>query len=381
MRWKADALTMTCGLALAAAAMAQCPAPSSLQVVAEVAAPDFSGVVVTPDQRVFLSFPRHADDHAGPTLAEYKKGALIPYPDAAMSLPGNPDPAKRLVSVHGMTLDSNGELWLIDDGKEAGKTIPQGAVKVVGIDLKLNRVIASVAVSPGAYLPDSHMNDLRIDRTHGAGGTAFITDSSFGSEPALVTVDLATGKSRRLFEHSRFTAADTRFMTYLDGVPLVYSRTEPRFPQGGADGIELSADSTRLYWTALSGRELWSAPTAVLADAAATEQQLDAAVTDEGERPNADGLARDDMGGIYFGAYDERSLVRRDPDGSFCVIAHDERLGWPDGLFVQGGYLYVTLGQWNRLPAFNNGVEKRRPPYLLVRVKLPRTTTQSNHAR
>ena len=355
------------------AAHSQCPPPSPVEVVASISSPDFSGVVVTADQRIFLGFPRHADDHAGPTLAEYRAGKLVPYPDASISLPGELNPAKRLVSVHGMTLDSAGTLWLIDDGKEAGKPIQPGAVKVVGIDLKQNRVIASVPLPSGVYLPDSHMNDLRVDLTHGVKGTAFITDSSFGDSPALVVVDLATGVSRRIFEHSRFTAADTHFMTYLEGEPLVYSNRTPHFPQGGADGIELSVDSARLYWTSLSGRELWSAPTSVLSDREATPRQLEDAVTDEGERPNADGLARDDAGGIYFGAYDQRSLVRRNPNGSFCVMAHDERLGWPDALFVQNGYLYVTLGQWNRLAAFNDGVEKRKPPYLVVRVKLARS--------
>jgi hypothetical protein len=50
---------------------------------------------------VFLGFPRHADHHIDPTLAEYKVQQLVPYPSAAMSLPGEPDPAKSPVSVHG----------------------------------------------------------------------------------------------------------------------------------------------------------------------------------------------------------------------------------------------------------------------------------------
>jgi hypothetical protein len=60
---------------------------------------------VTKDSRIFLGFPRHADDHSGPPLAEYKNHELIPYPNVAMRLPGGSEPANRLVSVHGMTLD------------------------------------------------------------------------------------------------------------------------------------------------------------------------------------------------------------------------------------------------------------------------------------
>jgi hypothetical protein len=47
-------------------------------------------------------------------------------------------------------------------------------------------------------LPESHMNDLRVDLTHGAAGTAYVADSSFGTTPALVVVDIATGRERRV---------------------------------------------------------------------------------------------------------------------------------------------------------------------------------------
>jgi sugar lactone lactonase YvrE len=350
--------------------LAQNTHPSPLQIVARIAQPDFSGIAITREGRLFLGFPRHADDHSGATLAEYKHGKLIPYPNAQISLPGEADPAKRLVSVHGMTTDSRGRLWLIDDGKEAGKPIQPGAVKVVGFDTATGETIAWVVLPEGVYLPKSHMNDLRIDLTHGEKGTAFVTDSSFGDEPALVVVDLASGKSRRIFEHSRFTSNDTHFFTYLERVPKVWKLSDATFPQGGVDGIELSPDSNTLYWTSLSGHELWGASTAVLSDAHATPAELNAAVHDLGERPCADGLARDEQGRLFFGAFDQRSLVRRNLDGSFTLIAHDKRLGWPDALFVHDGYLYVTLGQWNRTASLNGGRELRHSPFLVVRVKL-----------
>ncbi|MFC6645990.1 L-dopachrome tautomerase-related protein [Granulicella cerasi] len=357
-------------LALPLMPLAQTTA-SSLEVVARIEHPDFSGIAITPDGRMFLGFPRHDVDHNEATLAEYKDGKLTPYPNREISLPGIADPAKRLVSVHGMTTDTRGRLWLIDDGKEAGKPIVNGAVKVVGIDPGTNKVIAWLTLPSGVWLPKSHMNDLRVDLTHGAQGTVFITDSSFGDEPALVVVDVATGKARRLFEHSRFTAADPQLLAYLEGRPHRYNKEHAEMPQGGADGIELSADSATLYWTAISGRKLWAAPTALLADANASAAQLDAAVKDLGERPLADGLARDPQGRLLFGAYDQRSLLRREADGRFTLIVHDDRLSWPDGLFAQGGYLYVTLGQYNRLPSMNGGHDLRQPPYEIVRVKLP----------
>jgi sugar lactone lactonase YvrE len=260
---------------------------------------------------------------------------------------------------------------MIDGGKEAGKSIQPGAVKFVGIDVANDKVIAKIALPEGVYLPQSHMNDLRVDLTNGADGTAFATQSSFCNEPALVVADITIGKSRHIFEPQRFIAADLHLITYLEVVPHVCNEEKPGSPIGGADGIELNPDSSRLYWTSLSGRQLYSAPTAILSDANATPQSLDAVVRDEGERPNADGLACDPDGRIYFGAFDQQSIARRNTDGSFQLVALDDRLGWPDGLFVSNGYPYVTLGQWNRMASMNGGKELRKPPYLLVRMHLP----------
>jgi hypothetical protein len=53
-----------------------------------------------------------------------------------------------------------------------------------------------VLLMPPVLQPDSHMNDLRVDLTHGAQGTAYVADSSFGTTPALIVVDLATLKAR-----------------------------------------------------------------------------------------------------------------------------------------------------------------------------------------
>lgn len=102
----------------------------------------------------------------------------------------------------------------------------------------------------------------------------------------------------------------------------------------------------------------------------ANEQLLGDSVKDEGERPATDGLTIDDNGNIYFGDFEQRSIVRRKPNGQYELVTHDHRFIWPDALFFTKNYIYVTLGQWNRLPAFNKGKDLRIPPYLVVRIKL-----------
>ncbi|MHC1480661.1 L-dopachrome tautomerase-related protein [Frateuria aurantia] len=339
-----------------------------LHVVAAFDGPGPSGIAVTPGGRIFVGFPRHAENHPGPALAELKDGRLIPYPSRAFSLPSQVPWQDQLVSPHGMTTDSRGRLWLIDDGKIAGHPIEPGQAKVVGIDPATNRVFANIVIRPPAMLADSHLNDLRVDLSHGSQGTVYIADSSFGTSPALIVVDVASGRQRRVLAGDRSTSADPGFVAMMEGRPLRYDPTHPSFPIGGVDGITLSPDQSRLYYTPLSSRRLYSIPTAVLSDFNASEQRLAAAVRDEGDKGAADGLATDPQGRIYTTDFEHDAIRQRQTDGSFRILARDPRIVWPDGIYATGHQVYVVLGQWDRLPGFNHGHDLRQPPYLLVSI-------------
>lgn len=342
----------------------------TLDEVAAFHGPGPSGIAVTPQGRTFVGFPRHAIDHTGMTLGEIVDGKLQPYPSADISEPSSLSDAQRLVSVHGMTLDSRGRLWLIDDGKRADHDgIAAGAAKVVGIDLNTNRIVSSVVLK-GALLQDSHMNDLRIDLSHGEQGTAFIADSSFGDSPALVVVDLATGKQRRVLADDPSVRPQKDFVTQLDGQPLRYQGPKSPFPNGGVDSLALTPDNTRLYYSPLTSRHLWSLPTAALADFSLNDKQLAAQIHDEGEKVMTDGMDIDRQGRLYLTDAEHHQILRRWPDGRLDVVLRDPRLVWPDGIFVSGSQVYVTLGQWDRL---SKAADTREPPYLLVRTPIAGT--------
>lgn len=346
----------------------------SLQEVGAFQGPGPSGIAVTPDGRTFVGFPRHAIDHPGMTLGELVDGKLVPYPARDISLPSDLSDEKRLISVHGMTVDSKGRLWLIDDGKRAGhQGIPAGAAKVVGIDPASNSIVTSIVLKD-ALRQDSHMNDLRIDLTHGSQGTAFVADSSFGQEPALVVVDLASGKQRRVLTGHPSIVAQKDFLAQLDGEPMRYDGDNTPFPHGGVDGLALTPDSSRLYYSALTSRQLWSLPTAQLADFSLSDTQLAAHIKDEGAKVMVDGMDMDKQGRLYMTDAEHHQILRRWPDGHFDVVLRDPRLVWPDGVFVSADSVYVTLGQWNRL---GKGVDTRQPPYLLVKAPLRPTLSYS----
>ncbi|MCO6024666.1 major royal jelly family protein [Prevotella cerevisiae] len=342
----------------------------SLEVVARIMPPDpdMSGIAVT-GGRVFLGFPRHADNHKGCALAELKNGKLIPFPNKEMTYPSNRPYKDWLVSPHGMTTDSKGNIWVVDDGKRAGiDGIPEGAAKVVCFATS-GKVLASIPISTPVLRQDMHLNDLRVDLKHGKKGTVYIANSSFGTTPSLLVVDIASGKSREVLENHYSTGIQKGYVAFLEGEARAYHPNNITLPSGGADGIALIGN--RLFWTSITGRGLYSISTDSLSDFSISEGDLERVVRYEGDRPSCDGLAEDSDGNIYFSAYEQMALVKRTPDGQFKTIVRDKRLGWPDGLAcTSDGYLYATVGQWNRLPGFNGGKDLRRPPYLVVRVKL-----------
>ena len=340
----------------------------TVQIIASLTAPDPSGIAVV-NGRLFLTFPKHDGDHPGPVLAEWKNGQLVPFPSAAFAASSVGSPQSRLVSPHGMTTDTRGNLWIIDDGKIKGLPIPAGGAKVVGINPVTGRIIANIVLKD-ALLPGSHMNDLRIDLTHGKKGTAYITDSSFDGHPALVVLDIATGQQRRVLENTRSVMPDTGYQTVLDGRVLRYDPNHPTFPAGGADGITLSADSSRLYYAPLASRRLYSLPTDKLANFALNSQELATFVVDEGEKGAADGLATDPWGRIYTTAADHDAVFRRNVDGTYEMVASDPRFVWPDGIFADRQAVYVVMGQWSRLPRLHDGQDMRKPPFLVVKIPI-----------
>jgi len=353
------------------------PAPTSpqaraLEVVHAFNGPVPTGVTVSREGRIFVNFPRWGDPVTA-TVVELRNGQELPYPSAEMNDPSHPD---HLFSVQSVVVDPRNRLWALDTGSlNMGPIQGQQWPKLVGIDLNTNQVFRTIRFPPNVVLPTTYLNDVRFDLRRGE-GLAFITDSSSSGNNGIIVVDLGSGRSWRKLSGHPSTKADPNFVAVMDGQPLMI-RQPGQAPQPltvGSDGIALSADGSRLFFTPLASRDLFSVSTEALADERQPDSDIVKTLRRERRPFASDGLESDAQGRVYLTDWEHNAIVLRTGENQFGPLVTDPRLLWPDTLSLSSdGYLYVTANQLHRQAQFNNGKDLRKKPYYLFRTKVDGT--------
>ena len=331
-----------------------------LQVVASFPEHQLTGVAVSLQGRVFVNFPRWGGSHDLSVAEVVAGGAVVPYPNQAWNAwsPGD-DPTRRWVCVQSVWVDAVGTLWVLDPASPRFEGVVPGGAKLVAIDPQDDEILQVYPFGPEVAPKDSYLNDVRVDT---ASRTAFITDSNLG---ALVVLDLATGEARRVFEDQRALHADP------DLVPVIGGR-ELRGPGGDvprihSDGIAFDPGSNRLYLHALTGRALWSIPTAPLRDVRLGDAELAARLERHGETVVTDGMLFHDAEVLHT-ALERDAIIAWSPRNPLRTVVRSTLLSWPDSLAVSpDGWLYITTSQIHLDERFGGG---RTQPYRLLRTPL-----------
>ncbi|ERN39799.1 gluconolactonase [Rubidibacter lacunae KORDI 51-2] len=331
-----------------------------------------TGVAVSQGRRVFVNFPRWGDI-VPYTVAEIRGDDLVPFPNAALNEPAPEAPERTLLSVQSVVVDPLDRLWLLDTGSIEFQPTSPGGPKLICVDLTTNEILQTIVFPPEVALPTTYLNDVRFDLRRGRAGLAFVTDSSLSGPNAIIVVDLATGRSwRRLNDHPS-TKAIPDFLAFVEAQPF-----QNRSPEGetssvsiGADGIAISADGERLFYSPLSSRRLYGVSIDALADESLSADDVAATVEDLGPKGVADGLESDTQNRIYITDLEHNAIRRRSPDGTFETLVHDPRVLWPDTLeLATDGYLYFTVNQLHRQAGFNGGADLREFPFSLLRLRV-----------
>lgn len=347
--------------------------PGTIETVAELSGPIVTGITVSRTGRIFVTFPRW-DDPVRYSVAELRPdGSTHAYPNAAIHDQRRPL-AERLVSVQSAVVDPLDRLWLVDTGSLNFGPVTTGGPKLVGVNLRNGKVFASIVLPPQVALPTTYINDVRFDLRRGDGGLAFLTDSSGAGPNGIVVVELGSGRSWRHLTDHPSTKAEPGFLPLVEARPVLQRKPgqRPRNLSIGSDGIAISADGERLFYTPLASRRLYSVSIDALADSASSDAAVASTVVDHGDKGSgSDGLESDAAGGIYLTAYEHNAVLRRTPSGTITTVVSDPRLLWPDTLSLAAdGCLYGTASQLHRGPGYNHGVDLRRNPYLVFRTRV-----------
>ncbi len=339
-------------------------APAAPVVTVAVKTPkQVTGVAVSKSGRLFVNFPRWVDDPT-PSVAEVgSDGSLTPYPDAAWNgwQKDKGDAKKQFVCVQSVFVDDTDTLWILDPAAPAFQGPVKGGPKLVRINLGTNKLERVYPFDEKTAPSGSYLNDVRI-----AHGHAFMTDSNLG---AIVVLDLATGKARRLLDKHPSTKAEAGIEATIGGKP--WRGPDGKTPQINSDGIAIDPKRENLYYQALTGKTLYRVPLAALLDDKLAPEALGAKIERVATTQPTDGIEFDAAGNLYMTGLQESALKVLRPDGKLEVFAQSPEYEWPDSIAIApGGELYFTSSQIQHMPLFNGDKDLRKPPYRVYRLKL-----------
>lgn len=318
-----------------------------------------TGVTVSKSGRLFVNFPRWSDRYVNAVAEITKDGSVHPFPDETWNRwDGKPATAARqFVCVQSVVAEGN-DLFIVDAAAPLlGPIVPNGP-KLVRVDLGSNRVTRVYTIGAGVAHTDSYLNDVRIDPKT---GTAYMTDSG---HPGLIVVDLATGKAHRALDGHPSVQPENNVSISVNGKPVLGPDGKP--PQFASDGIALSPAGDYLYYSPLTGRNVYRVRTAALRDNSGSAAA--SAVEKVASTFPTDGLWMDQQNRLYLSNINESAVSRILPGGKIETVLKDPRLEWPD-TFSQGpdGAIYITASHINDSPRFNRGKSTRTKPYTVFR--------------
>jgi len=353
--------TLAIGLLLICALVSGCfERPSHGVALVEVARSDrqWTGVAVSKTGRLFVNWPRWSDDVSVSVGEIMPDGRVVPFPDKAWNSPVPNTPAsKRFVCVQSVYVDDQDALWILDPAnpKFAG-VVPSGP-KLLKVNLATNKVERVFAFDATIAPKDSYLNDIRVDT---ARQVAYLTESGMG---AIIVLDLATGKARRLLDNHPSTTSEDIVLT-IEGKPWLPRGPKDR-PRVHADGLALNADRTTLYYQALTARHLHRIETRFLRDESLSDEKLAAKVQTLSATGASDAIMFGPRGYLYLSAIEDDAVRRYTPEGKVETVVKHPKLAWPDSFAIGAdGVIYVTTSQIHR--AANPG-----EPYMIFKFTPP----------
>ncbi|WP_148661533.1 L-dopachrome tautomerase-related protein [Roseateles chitosanitabidus] len=347
------AVLTTSMLAIAAvlAPPTQAAQPGDLEVVAEL--PIRPGNVTPgPGGRLFATVHPLGAPASAQLIEITGRDAYRPWPNVELQRGTRPASDDRIDTPLGIALDGRGRVWIVDMGLNLGKT------RLWAFDAAQGRRTHLIVLPPDVAPKGSFVQDLVVDDRH---GWIFLADIA---NPGLIAVEMSTGKARRFGGHPALQAEPEAPMV-IAGRPIQFQGKPANV---AVNPISLSADGETLFFGAMNGKTWYALPAQLLRDGA-SDARIGDAIRRVGPKPVSDGAATDKRGRHFFTNLNEGGIDQLNPDGKLTPLARDPRLDWPDSVHLgDSPWLYISVNQLHKTPAFTGGADEGRPPYRVMRV-------------
>ncbi|MGH8652999.1 MAG: L-dopachrome tautomerase-related protein [Gammaproteobacteria bacterium] len=352
-------LALTCLIAGDSATAALTEQPYEIRARLD-AAP--GNITVTVDGRVLISL--HQFYGPAYSVAELgEDGSLKPFPNAQFNDRSEGAHDFRLDSVLGIRADSEGIVWMLDNGLRS-QLVP----KLVGWDSKHDKLHTVIELPPPATPPDAFVNDFAVDPKRNA---IYIADPAGGSDAALIIVDLKTNRTRRVLQGHHSVIPEPVDLI-IDGRPVQIKKEDGTIhrPRLGVNPITIDTKNEWVYFGPMSGMSLYR----VRAEDLANEQLSEILLADRVERysskPICDGISIDQSNNIYLGDLAANAIGVITPDRTYTRLVQSKDLSWVDSFsFSPEGELYAVVNRLHQSAVLNAGERLSKPPYLVLRVR------------
>lgn len=287
---------------------------------------------------------------------------LEPFPSWEANTIGD---CKSFQSVQSIEIDTNGTMWIIDNGRTStinpinstAQTCPP-TLTLIDLNNTKNSIVRYTFPESVAS-NKSYLNDLVIDDTDA--GYAYITDNS-GSDPGIIVFNRKDSRSWKIREGNSMRASQNAKTFTLNGTTMgLYINVDgiamgPRYqrPEGLVD--------RNVYFCPLASYKLYSMAASFMRNesmATLAPMLVSRYILDLGAKPSqTDGMIMDEEGFLFYGLLGNYSIAQWDSKKSFeayqHIIAKDPNfIQWADRFaFDLEGNLFVVV---NRLLNFVAG--------------------------
>jgi hypothetical protein len=327
------------------------PIAGELELVAEL--PIRPGNVTVNHQGRIFTTVHPLDGPRSVQLIEITgKNTYTAWPNTKVQNGGKIANDNQLDTPLGIVIDGNDTLWVVDIGLNLGKT------RIFGFDIKTGNLLKRFDLDASIAPKGSFVQDLAVDEKN---GWIYLADLA---DPSIIAINMKNGQARKFANHPSLRSEESSQMK-IGGKPILFHGSPANI---GINPITLSADNETIYFGAMTGQSWYGVPAKLFRDGA-SDDQIAASISRVGSKPISDGASTDAQGNHFFTNLNEGGIDMLSNDGYLVPLVRNIELDWPDNAhFGPNSWLYLSVNQLHKTPAFTGGKDTAQGKFKIFRV-------------